>query len=172
MAGFEQRSKRYPTDLTDEEWRFIEPFLPAEARRGRKPTTDLRDVLDALRYLARTGGGWRMLPNDFPPWQTVYWWFRRFVRRLLFQTIHDVTLMLDREREGREQSPTAAVVDSQSIKAPAAQKRGFDAGKKVVGRKRHIAVDTDGRLLMVNLTTADISDSAGAQQIVAAVRKR
>ena len=101
-----------------------------------------------------------MLPNDFPPWQTVYWWFRRFVRRLLSRTIHDVTLMLDREREGREQSPTATVVDGPSIKAPAAEKRGFDAGKKVVGRKRHITVDTDGQLLMVNLTTADISDSA------------
>lgn len=112
MAGFEKRSKRYPTDLTDEEWLFIQSFLPPVAGRGRKPATDLRDVLDALRYLARTGGGWRMLPNDFPPWQTVYWWFRRFVRRLLFRTIHDVTLMLDREREGREQSPTAAVVDS------------------------------------------------------------
>lgn len=172
MAGFEKRSKRYPTDLTDEEWLFIQAFLPPVAPRGRKPATNLRDVLDALRYLARTGGGWRMLPNDFPPWQTVYWWFRRFVRRLLFRTIHDVTLMLDRERQGREQSPTAGVIDSQSIKAPAAKKRGFDAGKKVVGRKRHIAVDTDGRLLMVNLTTADISDSAGAQTIVAAVRKR
>ena len=172
MAGFEKRLKRYPTDLTDEEWLFIQPFLPSAAKRGRKPATDLRDVLDALRYLARTGGGWRMLPNDFPPWQTVYWWFRRFMRRLLFRTIHDVALMLDREREGREQSPTAAVVDSQSIKAPAAEKRGFDAGKKVVGRKRHIAVDTDGRLLMVNLATADISDIAGAQAIVVAIRKR
>ncbi len=153
MAGFERCAKRYPTDLTDEEWRCIQPFLPPVPRRGRNPKTDLHEVLDALRYLARTGGGWRMLPNDFPPWQTVYWWFRRFVRRLLFRTIHDVTLMLDREREGREQSPGAAVVDSRSTKAPAAQKRGFDAGKKVVGRKRHIAVDTDGRLPMVNLTT-------------------
>src|SRR3954466_15686029 len=107
-----------------------------------------------------------MLPNDFPPWQTVYWWFRRFVRRLLFRTIHDVALMLDREREIREQCPSAAVVDSQSIKAPAAEKRGFDAGKKIVGRKRHIAVDTDGRLLMVNLTTADISDPAGVAPAV------
>ena len=112
MAGFEKRSKRYPTDLTDEGWLFIQPFLPPVAKRGRKLATDLRDVLDALGYLARTGGGWRMLPNDFPPWQTVYWWFRRFVRRLLFRTIHDVTLMLDREREGREQSPIAAVVDA------------------------------------------------------------
>jgi putative transposase len=172
MADLERRTKRYPTDLTDEEWAIVQPFLPPPPKRGRRPTTDLREVLNALRYLARSGGGWRMLPKDFPPWQTVYWWFRRFVRRLLFRTLHDVTLMLDREREGREQSPSAAVIDSQSIKAPAAQKRGFDAGKKVVGRKRHIAVDTDGRLLMVNLTTADISDSAGAREIVAAISGR
>ena len=172
MADLERRSKRYPTDLTDEEWALVLPFLPAPQGRGRKPATDLREVLNALRYLARTSGGWRMLPKDFPPWQTVYWWFRRFVRRLLFKTLHDVALMLDRERAGREQSPTAGVIDSQSVKAPAAKSRGFDAGKKVVGRKRHIAVDTDGRLLMVNLTAPDISDSTGAQEIVTAVRKR
>jgi len=124
MAGFEKRAQRYPTNLTDEEWLFIQPYLPTFSKRGRTPITDLRDGLDALRHLARTGGGWRMLLNDFPPWQTVYWWFRRFVSRLLFQTIHDVALLLDREREGREQSPTAAVVDSQSIKAPAAERRG------------------------------------------------
>ena len=91
---------------------------------------------------------------------------------LLFQTIHDVALMLDRERVGREASPTGGVLDSQSVKAPAAKERGFDGGKKITGRKRHIAVDTDGRLLMVNLTTADISDSAGAQMILDAIRKR
>jgi len=98
-----------------------------------------------------------MLPKDFPPWPTVYWWFRRFVRRFLFQTIHDVALMLDRERVGREASPTGGVIDSQSVKAPEAKTRGYDAGKKIVGRKRHIAVDTDGRLLMVNLTAADVT---------------
>lgn len=113
-----------------------------------------------------------MLPVHFPPWQTVYFWFRRFVRQLLFRTIRDVALMLDRKRVGREGSPSTGVVDSQSIKAPSAAERGYDAGKKVVGRKRHIAVDTDGRLLMVNLTTADISDSAGAQSILDAIRKR
>jgi hypothetical protein len=90
----------------------------------------------------------------------------------LFRTIHDVALMIDRERAGREASPSAGIIDSQSIKAPSARERGFDANKKVVGRKRHIAVDTDGRLLMVNPTTADISDSAGAQIIIAAIRKR
>ena len=172
MAEIERKTKRYPSDLTDEEWSKIEPFLPGTARTGRRRQVDLREVLNAIRYLARTGCGWRMLPQDFPPWQTVYWWFRRFVRLLLFQTIHDVALMLDRERCGREASPTGGVLDSQSVKAPAAKERGFDGGKKITGRKRHIAVDTDGRLLMVNLTTADISDSAGAQMILDAIRKR
>src|SRR5208283_3336563 len=172
MADIEKKTKRYPTDLTDEEWERIAPFLPSPARRGRKIGVDLREVLNAIRYIARAGCGWRMLPKDFPPWQTVYWWFRRFMRRFLFETIHDVALMIDRERAGREASPTAGVIDSQTIKAPMAEKRGYDAGKKIVGRKRHIAVDTDGRLLAVNLTTADISDSAGAQPILDAIRKR
>ena len=172
MAEIEKKTKRYPSDLTDEEWERIAPFLPAPAKRGRKPEVDLREVLNAIRYMARSGGGWRMLPRDFPPWQTVYWWFRRFVRLFLFRTIHDVALMIDRERSGRAAHPAAGVIDSQSVKAPAAKKRGYDAAKKTVGRKRHIAVDTDGRLLMVNLTTADIADSAGAQMILHAIRQR
>ncbi|KAA0675754.1 IS5 family transposase [Azospirillum brasilense] len=172
MARIEKKTKRYSTDLTDEEWSVMEPLMPQKADTGRPRCVDLREVLNALRYLARTGCGWRLLPKDFPPWQTVYWWFRHLLRRLLFQTIHDVTLMIDRERAGREASPSAGVVDSQSVKAPAAKQRGYDAGKKINGRKRHIAVDTDGRLLMVNLTTADISDSAGAQMILEAIRKR
>lgn len=129
----------------------------------------MREILNAIRYMTRTDGGWRMLPRDFPPWQTVYWWFRRFVRLLLFRTIHDIAQMVDRERAGREASPTAGVADSQTVKAPAAKTRGYDAGKKIVGRKRHIVVNTDGRLLMVNLTPADISD---AQAILDAIRKR
>lgn len=172
MAEIARKTRRYPTDLTDAEWQRIEPLLPEVARRGRKPTTDLREVLNAIRYMARSGGGWRMLPKDFPPWPTVYWWFRRFVRLLLFRTLHDVALMLDRERTGREASPSGGILDSQSIKAPHGTTRGYDAGKKVLGRKRHIAVDTDGRLLMVNLTGADVSDSAGAQAILGAIRKR
>jgi putative transposase len=172
MADIEKRTKRYPTDLTDEEWERMMPFLPTPAKKGRKPGVDLREVLNAIRYIARAGCSWRMLPKNFPPWQTVYWWFRRFMRRFLFETVHDVALMIDRERAGREASPSAGVIDSQSVKAPAAQVRGYDAGKKIGGRKRHIAVDTDGRLLMVNLTTADIADSAGAQAILDAIRKR
>lgn len=172
MAEIEKKTKRYPTDLTDEEWDRITSFLPQPARKGRKPGVDLREVLNAIRYIARTGCSWRMLPKDFPPWQTVYWWFRRLMRRFLFETIHDVALMIDRERAGREASPTAGVIDSQSVKSPAALARGYDAGKKISGRKRHIAVDTDGRLLMVNMTTADVADSAGAQAILDAIRKR
>ena len=172
QARFE-RQRRYPTDLTDEEWERIRPLLPRPAKRGRRPGVDLREVLNAIRYMARAGAGWRMLPHDFPPWQTVYWWFRRLVRRLLFRTLHDVALMLDRERAGREASPSAGVIDSQSVKAPAAPGGGgYDAAKRVKGRKRHVAVDTDGRLLMVNLTSADVQDAAGAEAIIAAVRRR
>src|SRR5262249_33815012 len=98
--------------------------------------------------------------------------FRELARRFLFQTIHDVALMVDREGAGREASPSAAVIDSQSIKAPQAKTRGYDAGKKIVGRKRHIAVDTDGRLLMVNLTPPDISAGPGATAILEPIRKR
>lgn len=172
QAAFERR-RRYPSDLTDAEWEQIEPLLPKPARRGRKPGVDLRQILNAIRYLARAGCGWRMLPTDFAPWPTVYWWFRRFVRRLLFRTIHDIALMLDRERCGREASPSAGVLDSQTVKAPAAPNGGgYDAAKKLKGRKRHIAVDTDGRLLMVSLTTADVQDAAGAERIIGAIRKR
>lgn len=173
MAGIERKTKRYPSDMTDEEWALIAPLLPGPARTGRPRQVDLREVLNAIRYLVRTGCGWRMLPKDFPPWQTVYDWFRRFVRMMLFRTIHDIALMLDREREGREASPSAGIVDSQSVKAPApGARRGYDAAKKTVGRKRHIVVDTDGRLLMINLTSADIADSTGALAILEAIRKR
>ncbi len=170
--ALEKKTKGYPSDLTDEEWCAIEPLLPQVSARGRKRTTDLREVVNALRYMVRSGCEWRMLPVHFPSWQAVYLWFRRFVRALLFRTIHDVALMIDRDRMGREASPTAGVIDSQTIKTPMADTRGYDAGKKLVGRKRHIAVDTDGRLLAVNLTQADISDSAGAMPILEAIRKR
>ena len=169
MAEIEKKTKRYPTDLTDEEWARIEPFLPGAAKSGRPARTDLREVLNATRYLARSGGGWRMLPKDFPPWPTVCWWFRRFVRRFLFQTIHDVALMLDRERVGREASPTGGVIGSQSVKAPEAKTRGYDAGKKIKGRKRHILTDTIGLPVGMIVHLADVQDRDGAPWLLESV---
>jgi putative transposase len=171
-AAKAKKVRRYPSDITDAEWNAIRPLMPVAAVRGRHRSVDLREVINGIRYVVRSGGGWRMLPVHFPPWQTVYWWFRRFTRRMLFRLIHDIAVMLDRRYSGRDVNPTAGVLDSQSVKAPYAQQRGYDAGKKITGRKRHIAVDTDGRLLMVNLTPADISDSAGAQKVLEAVRVR
>ena len=172
QLAFEQ-GRRYPTDLTDAEWEAVQPFLPKPSPRGRPWEVDLREVLNAIRYLVRTGCGWRMLPIHFGPWETVYWWFRRLVRRLLFQTVHDLALMVDRCRAGREAGPSAAILDSQTVKAPHAPRGGgYDAAKRTKGRKRHIAVDTDGRLLMVNLTTADVQDAPGAEEIVRTILQR
>src|ERR687896_1475068 len=132
MADLAKKTKRYPTDLTDEEWSRIEPLLPRPPKRGRRRSVDLREILNAIRYMARSGGGWRMLPKDFPPWQTVYWWFRRFVRLMLFRTIHSIAVMIDRERAGREASPSAGVIDSQTVKALSAPGGGgYGAAKRV-----------------------------------------
>ena len=93
MADIARKTRRYPSDLTDAEWERIAPLMPKPPRRRRKPAVDFREILNAMRYMARSAGGGRMLPHEFGPWQTVYWWFRRFVRRMLFRTIHDVALM-------------------------------------------------------------------------------
>jgi transposase len=144
MAAIVRKTKRYPSDLTDEEWERIAPLMPVPGRRGRPREVEFREVINAVRCLVRSGCGWRMLPVHFGHWRTVYGWFRELARRFLFQTIHDVELMLDRERQGREQSPTAAVVDSQTVKAPHPNTRGYDAAKRTVGRKRHIASTPTG----------------------------
>lgn len=173
MAEIARKTERYRSDLTDEEWARIAPPMPRPSRRGRPRRVDLRGVVNALRSRVRAGCGWEMLPTEFGPWQTVDGWFRRVMRRFLVQTIHDLALMCDRERAGREASPSATVVDSQSVNVPApGAARGYDAAKKVTGRKRHTAVDTNGRRLMVNLSPAEISDPAGDQVILDAIRKR
>lgn len=143
MAALSRKTKRYPSDLTDEEWGQIAPLMPPASPRGRKRSVDFREILNALRYLVRSGGGWEMLPVHFGPWQTVYRWFRRPMRRLLFHTSHDVCKMLDREAEGREASPTGGVIDSRSIKAPHARTRGYDAGKKIVIYLRQVKTRTE-----------------------------
>lgn len=130
--------------------------MPEPGRMGRPWEVEFREVINAVRYLVRSGCGWRMLLIHFGHWRMVYGRFRELARRFLFQTIHDVELMLDRELAEREASPTVGVIYSQSIKAPHSKTRGYDAGKKIVCRKRHIAVNTNGRQLMVDLTPADI----------------
>jgi putative transposase len=95
--------ERYPSDLSDDECSVIAPLMPSASRTGRPRGVDLREVINAIRYLVRSGCEWRMLPRDFPPWQTVYWWFRGFVRRLLFRVIHDIALMMDRQFHERNQ---------------------------------------------------------------------
>lgn len=167
-----KKRKRYPSDLTDEKWIAIDPLMPPLMPKGRHRAVNLREIVNAIRYLVRAGCSWRMLPAPYPPWPTVHWWFRRFVRRLLFQLIHDIAVRTDRERNERHVQPTATVLDSQSMKAPYVSRSGYDAGKKIKGRKRHIAVETNGHLLMVNMTSADISDAAGAHKVLDAVKTR
>ena len=101
MPQIANKTKRYPSDLTDEEWEQIVYLMPKSTKRGRRRATDFREIINAVRYLVRSGCDWRMLPIHFGPWETVYWWFRRVARRFLFQTIHDLELMLDREAAGR-----------------------------------------------------------------------
>ena len=125
MADIAKKTKRYPSDLTDEEWAVIAPLMPKPGRRGRPREIEFREVINAVRYLVRSGCGWRMLPIHFGHWRTVYGWFRELARRFLFQTIHDVALMLDRELTGREASPSAAVIDSQSVEGAARQHKGL-----------------------------------------------
>ena len=158
MAEIARKTKRYPTDLTDEEWDRIQPLLPKAPRRGRKPAVDPREILNAIRYMARSGGGWRMLPTNFGPWQTVYWWFRRFVRLLLFRTIHDVALMIDRERAGREASPSAAVIDRWGVAAT----RHRLTGRRQDGyRGIERAIDAQGGSNMARYVGLDVSVRQG-----------
>jgi putative transposase len=166
LRSVPKERKGYPDRYQRQEWKLVEPLLPGVARTGRPRKVDLRQVINALRYWSVQAANGACCRNDFPPYQTVYYWFRRLIRRFLFRTIHDLALMLDRMCEQREVVPSAGIVDSQSVKAPGARERGYDAHKKVSGRKRHIAVDTDGRLLAVNLTSADIADSTGAQLVL------
>lgn len=117
MADITRRTKRYPSDLTDEEWKRIAPLMPPANRRWRKRATDFREIINALHYLVRSGCGWEILPVCFGLWQTTYWRFRRLMRRFLFQTTHDICLMLDRKAAGSKASLSGGVIDIQSSKA-------------------------------------------------------
>ena len=163
---------RYGSDLTDAEWEIIAPFLPPPRRTGRPRRWPMREIVNAIFYVLRSGCPWRMLPDSFAPVSTVYRWFIRLRDSGVLATINHDLLMRDRERTGREASPSAVVIDSQSVKSTeAGGPRGYDAGKKVNGRKRHAMVDTDGRALVLQAHPASVQDRDGAAPLLTASRR-
>jgi putative transposase len=152
----------YASDLTDRQWQIIRKLLPPQCARGRRPICRRR-VIDAILYVARTGCQWRMLPSNFPNWSTVYNVFWRWRNDGIWQRIHDALREKTRQRAGKKPTPTVAIIDSQSVRtAEGGQQRGYDAGKKIPGRKRHLAVDTLGLILAVVVHAADWQDQDGA----------
>lgn len=165
--------QRYPSCLTDVEWALVEDLFEKGGGRGAPAQYSRRLLVDACCYVVRTGGSWRMLPKEFPPWQNVYRTFRRWTAQSKFERMHDRLRAQWREREGREASPTAAVLDAQSTRSSAqGGAAGYDAGKKIKGRKRHLVVDTLGLLLAVSVTAANIQDRDGAHPVVATTMEK
>jgi putative transposase len=167
------RPRRYPSDTSDAEWQVMASYIPVGGTSpgvgGRAVTYPRRDVVDAIRYLDHNSARWRALPVDFPPWPTVYHYFRAWTRDGTLARLHDGLREQIRLAEGRHADPSAALLDSQSIRGAdtvSKASRGFDGGKKVNGRKRHIAVDTCGWLLVVLVTGAGVQDRDGARLLL------
>src|SRR5438045_1300783 len=171
MDWMQTHPTHYPTDLTDEEWDQIKALVPVpksgKAKRGRPIKLDRRSLINAIFYVVRSGCAWRLLPKDFGPWQTVYGYFRVWSQDWTWTFIHDTLRDWLRKTEERKVAPTAAIVDSQSVKTPdQAGERGYDAGKKIKGRKRHLAVDSLGLILAMRITSAAVQDRDAAKSLI------
>src|ERR687896_545814 len=166
-------SRRYPTDLSDDEWRCIGPHLPEPTGQGRPRLHGLRAILNAVFYLLKSGCPWRLLPRDFPPWKTVYHWFRKWRIDGTFERLNLALRERLRTQLGRNPQPSAAIVDSQSAKTSGVggEQRGYDGGKKVRGRKRHLLVDTEGLVLRVKVHSAKLPDQDGIKLLLKAARQ-
>lgn len=168
-----EKRQPYPTDLTEEQWNRIEPLIPAVKPGGRPAKYPRREILSAIFYQVRGGAAWRLLPHDFPHWKSVYHYFRRWRKESVWQQIHDRLRGDVREAAGRHREPSAAIVDSQSVKTTErGGVHGYDAGKKVNGRKRHILVDTLGLIWLLNVTAASTQDRDGARLLLAVLSQR
>lgn len=153
----------YDTNLTDAQWTYLKPLLPKPAKRGRPPV-DRRRIMDAILYLAKCGCPWRYLPANFPHWKTVYHVFGQWIANHQWAVLNDVLRVLVRKANGKRSRPTAAILDSQSVKSDGHGGRvGYDAGKRIKGRKRHLLVDTLGLVLGVTVTPANTTERDGAQ---------
>ena len=156
--------------MSDSQWDRIKNAIPQVQKRGRPPEHSRRSITNAILYIVRAGCAWRLLPKEFAPWQTVYGYFRKWSKDGIWKFIHDQLREDVRCRVGKKPSPTAAIMDSQSVKiGDQAGVRGYDAGKKITGRKRHIMVDTLGMLLGIMITPASVQDRDGARSLIASV---
>jgi putative transposase len=159
--------ERYPSDLTDAQWQLVEPFVRGNPVGPQPVVYSRREVVNALLYVSRTGVQWRYLPHDFPDWQSVYSYFRQWKKDGTLKLIHDVLRGKVRQKAGRSPEPTAGILDSQSVKTDVeAETRGYDANKKVKGRKRHLLVDTLGLVLVAWITSADVQDRDAAAAVL------